>query len=100
MCFCEKYNIHNATVIFHSVVDCGDPGSLTNGLRRDDGNTTYSSKVRYFCNPGYILSGSRDRVCQADGTWSGNKPTCFSKFLLSVLLYNDLTICIDPLDNL
>ena len=61
------------------MVDCGDPGQLTNGLRKDKNVTTYNSMVHYFCNPEYILSGSRERVCQADGKWSGTQPKCTSK---------------------
>ena len=64
---------------FILVKDCGDPGNLHNGVRKDDGNTTYGSKVRYFCNPGYIFSGSRERKCQADGKWSGTQPVCNRK---------------------
>jgi len=61
------------------VVDCGNPGDLANGLKKGSDNTTYLSEVKYFCNPGYILSGSRERKCGADGKWSGTKPICFCK---------------------
>eukprot|EP00111_Clytia_hemisphaerica_P015651 TCONS_00046199-protein len=59
-----------------TIKNCGDPGNLQNGVRKGDGNTTYGSTVRYFCDPRYIFSGSRERKCQADGTWSGTQPAC------------------------
>ena len=30
----------------------------------------------YSCDVGYILNGIQRRVCQFDGTWSGNLPSC------------------------
>ena len=30
----------------------------------------------YSCNDGFELIGADMRTCQADGTWSGNAPTC------------------------
>ena len=74
-----RLDIFFVVVVKILVVDCGDPGQLTNGLRKDKNMTTYNSMVHYFCNPEYILSGSRERVCQADGKWSGTQPKCTSK---------------------
>ena len=30
----------------------------------------------YTCNIGYQLVGASNRVCQPDGTWSGDNPAC------------------------
>ena len=30
----------------------------------------------YTCNIGYHLVGASNRVCQPDGTWSGDRPAC------------------------
>ena len=62
------------------VVDCGDPGMPAYAERKGS-NTTYLSKFKYFCNPGYLITGSTERVCQANGTWSGTYPTCSSRFI-------------------
>ncbi|GFO45609.1 sushi, von Willebrand factor type a, egf and pentraxin domain-containing protein 1-like [Plakobranchus ocellatus] len=33
-------------------------------------------RARYFCQQGYFLVGSGERICQEDGTWSGRQPSC------------------------
>jgi len=33
----------------------------------------------YFCDEGYDLVGDNNRVCQADGSWTGSDPTCDGK---------------------
>ena len=56
-------------------VDCGDPGTPTNG-QRTLSSTTYNSVVTYTCNAGYTLEGSNSRTCQFTGQWSGSVPQC------------------------
>lgn len=34
------------------------------------------SEVRFYCQTPYLLVGSMSRVCQADGSWSGQQPAC------------------------
>ena len=46
-----------------------------------DGSLQYSSvdvgaEARYSCNEGFLLEGAPTRVCQTDGSWSGEAPTC------------------------
>jgi hypothetical protein len=38
--------------------------------------TTPGSTAVYSCDPGYNLSGSMTRTCQADGMWTVAAPTC------------------------
>ena len=59
----------------HSAVDCGDPGTPTNGQRRLS-STTYNSVVTYTCDVFYTLQGSNSRTCQSNGQWSGSVPQC------------------------
>ena len=61
-----------------AVVDCGDPGTPTNG-RRNLSSTTYNSVVNYTCDVGYTLQGSNSRTCLANGNWSGSVPQCNRK---------------------
>ncbi|XP_033096139.1 mannan-binding lectin serine protease 1-like [Anneissia japonica] len=37
---------------------------------------TFKSVVMFSCAPGYILFGSENRACQADGNWSGEDALC------------------------
>ena len=59
----------------YSAVDCGDPGTPTNG-QRSLSSTTYTSVVTYTCGVGYTLQGSNSRTCQSNGQWSGSVPQC------------------------
>ncbi|KAK3727154.1 hypothetical protein QZH41_004452 [Actinostola sp. cb2023] len=38
--------------------------------------TTYPKVIRYECEDGYILQGSRTRQCQSNGKWSEFDPSC------------------------
>ena len=69
-------------------VDCGDPGSPTNG-QRSLSSTTYNSVVTYTCDVGYTLQGSNSRTCQSSGLWSGSVPQC------SRMLNNGLFCCVN-----
>ena len=57
------------------VIDCGDPGTLSNGSRIGS-VFTFGGTVRYTCNHGYRLSGSSIRTCEASERWSGDKAVC------------------------
>ncbi len=62
-----------------AVVDCGSLNDPTDG-RVQLTTTTYNSMAEYACNTGYNLNGSSIRTCREDGEWSGNQPTCQSKW--------------------
>jgi len=60
------------------VIDCGDPGTITNGriTLRPIGRFVKGSRVQYKCNSGYRLLGNGTLTCLASGTWSSPLPTC------------------------
>ncbi|XP_078251223.1 sushi, von Willebrand factor type A, EGF and pentraxin domain-containing protein 1 isoform X2 [Rhinoraja longicauda] len=54
---------------------CGMPGVPANGTTEGT-DFTYSMKVVYSCNKGYVLSGAVEISCLANGSWSHQAPTC------------------------
>ena len=48
----------------------------------------HGKQGKYRCNEGYKLNGLKERICQADGQWSGQEPICIRK---------NLSICEDSL---
>ncbi|KAM7373267.1 hypothetical protein PAMP_008132 [Pampus punctatissimus] len=74
MCF--PNGTWSGTQPFCKPVQCGNPGTPSNGrVFRLDG-TTFSHSVIYSCMDGYLLTGATTRLCQANGTWSGAQPNC------------------------
>ena len=68
-------------VCYHFVAarNCGHPGTPVHG-NINSYVFTYGSTVEYTCDKGYTLVGSKQRVCQANQTWSGTSPQCTSRF--------------------
>lgn len=63
------------SVSSNTAVDCGPlkaplNGSLTGNL------TVFPNIVQFECDPGFLLSGSSLRMCQANGTWHGLNTKC------------------------
>lgn len=54
---------------------CGDPGTPGHGSRQESDFRTKST-VRFACDTGYILHGSEERTCLANGSWTGRQPEC------------------------
>lgn len=62
------------------VVNCGAPPAIANG-QISGSDYSYDAKVTYSCNAAnFKLSGSQERTCQADGTWSGTQPACLGEY--------------------
>ena len=59
-------------------MDCGDPGTPTNGSRLL-ADTVYKSQVSYLCSHGFSLTGSQNRSCLSTGQWSNALPSCTGK---------------------
>ncbi|XP_077904066.1 sushi, von Willebrand factor type A, EGF and pentraxin domain-containing protein 1 isoform X2 [Ictidomys tridecemlineatus] len=56
-------------------VNCGSPPISANGQVKGDAYT-FQKKVEYTCDEGFLLEGTRSRVCLANGSWSGATPNC------------------------
>ena len=56
---------------------CLLPCAPSNGyLDFDMNNTRPGDMVWYFCDDDFMLSGTGNRTCEADGTWSEPEPAC------------------------
>ena len=69
-----------SSVVFLCIVSCpslSDPdnGTITCSLG-DDGVPSYEDTCNFTCNTGYELTGSLQRTCQSDGSWSGSPLSC------------------------
>ena len=42
----------------------------------DDRVPSYEDTCSFTCNTGYELTGSDNRTCQSDGSWSGDDAEC------------------------
>ncbi|XP_060093127.1 sushi domain-containing protein 1 [Heteronotia binoei] len=85
-CRCaEGYRTKNGAETFHpltdrtscEVVDCSHPPPLLNAYLTLVNGTTYGSKVKYICLPGYdIERGNQTLVCNSRGYWEGVNLVC------------------------
>ncbi|XP_015755037.1 PREDICTED: sushi, von Willebrand factor type A, EGF and pentraxin domain-containing protein 1-like isoform X6 [Acropora digitifera] len=72
---CQTDGNWNNTSSFCDAKDCGQVAVPYNGSII--GNyTTFPNKVSFNCDEGYILHGSVERRCEANGSWSGIQTTC------------------------
>jgi len=66
-------------LIMYSARDCGHLPVPRNGS--SSGNiTTFPNEIGFVCDDGFILVGSKFRVCQENGLWSGNETFCEGKY--------------------
>ncbi|KAL9961628.1 hypothetical protein ACROYT_G030610 [Oculina patagonica] len=75
---CLFYNDKNETAEANTtltLVNCGDPGSPTNGQKLGTRHWTGQS-MSFICQPGYRLIGPTIRKCLPSGNWSGIQPSC------------------------
>ncbi|KAK2708463.1 uncharacterized protein LOC136028340 isoform X2 [Artemia franciscana] len=64
-------------------LQCGLPARIPNGVYRfSNGSRDYLSTVSYECNPGYVLVGRGDLICDVDERWNGPPPRCDPAFCL------------------
>lgn len=60
---------------FLEAIDCGFLGVPLNGSSFGD-LIVFPNTKRFTCDAGFLLGGSSERTCQANGTWSGINATC------------------------
>ncbi|GFR11206.1 sushi, von Willebrand factor type A, EGF and pentraxin domain-containing protein 1 [Trichonephila clavata] len=57
------------------IIRCPDPLKVSHAYLIYSDNR-YGSGVEYYCDEGYKLIGSVQRLCTADGQWAGPEPEC------------------------
>ncbi|XP_041707487.1 complement factor B [Coregonus clupeaformis] len=57
---------------------CADPG-IPAGARRSGSSFGIDDELTYRCDDGLKLLGSKTRVCQESGQWTGTEPSCYYK---------------------
>ncbi|XP_078588481.1 uncharacterized protein LOC144869249 [Branchiostoma floridae x Branchiostoma japonicum] len=55
---------------------CSTLKAPENGTLSPPGPHSYNDVITLTCNPGYARNGAPYTMCQTDGTWSNNIPTC------------------------
>uniref|UniRef100_A0A8B9K4K3 C3/C5 convertase n=1 Tax=Astyanax mexicanus TaxID=7994 RepID=A0A8B9K4K3_ASTMX len=66
---------------------CPDPG-IPPGASRTGHIFDIDDTVSYRCDNKLTLLGSRERVCQDDGTWSGQEPECYGMSYVIVVSHH------------
>ena len=51
-----------------------------NGRVDFSAGTTFGSTATYECTRPFAVNGTESRLCQANGTWSGEDPVCTGKY--------------------
>jgi len=58
-------------------LECGMPADIVNGrLAFVNGTRQFKSIIKYQCNPGYVLVGRNELMCDVDQRWNGPPPRC------------------------
>jgi len=58
-------------------LECGMPADIVNGkLRFVNGTRQFKSVIAYGCDPGYLLVGRNQLMCDVDQRWNGPPPRC------------------------
>ena len=56
-------------------MNCDELTPIKKGHFKLNGNF-FGARVTYYCDDGFIMSGTKERVCQGDGSWSNSPPQC------------------------
>ena len=76
--------------VLYTLVPCPSLTDPNNGIITcslgDDGAPSYEDTCNFTCNTDYELTGSDNRTCQSDGSWSGNVTMCKKGEFILLLL--------------
>ena len=80
--FCQRILIFRTVYRLFPAVNCGPLPVPMNGSFSGD-STLFPNSVAFYCDPGFVISGSTKRTCQANGAWSGIVAACSGRFILN-----------------
>ena len=77
-CICKAVEAHFLLLSDYTGIMCP---ALTNPV---NGQVSFSlltlgAEAEYVCDEGYALDSDPIRMCEGEGSWSGNDPLCLSK---------------------
>lgn len=59
------------------VLQCGPPADVENAvLSSINGTRQFKSMIKYECDPGYVMVGRPELMCDVDEKWNGPPPRC------------------------
>lgn len=73
---CEDAGTWSGSAPQCTAVDCGTLDAPANGSVAVPTGTRFGARATYGCATGYQVSGNVERLCQANGVWSGSAATC------------------------
>ena len=89
----QKLNrFQDIRVVFLAEKTCPDPGKPERGYRL--GHVTVGSTMRFSCQSGFKLHGSKERICLGNKEWSGSLTTCQNGSM-----YSSFTVVIISVSN-
>ncbi|XP_041840984.1 sushi, von Willebrand factor type A, EGF and pentraxin domain-containing protein 1 isoform X2 [Melanotaenia boesemani] len=72
---CQADGKWNGLKPYCEPVSCGPPNTPSD-ITFEGKDYNYNSEIELSCKPGFILKGKSTSVCQADGSWSHESPSC------------------------
>jgi len=74
------------TIVFFFSASCPPLTAPDNG-DIDCSGLFFEDTCTFSCNDGYELTGSENRTCQSDQTWSGTETTCTRGTVHAVIVF-------------
>lgn len=72
---CTADGLWNASFPMCDPIKCSAPDVIENGIIEGD-VYIFKHSIQYTCDTGFLLKGASERICLANGTWSGSALKC------------------------
>lgn len=78
--------VFQAVLFLRLEIRCDNPVAPLHGKVIITGDAILGNSAQYACVVGFKLVGSDQRICQADGKWSGIQPSCQGTSMIHFIL--------------